>query len=367
MASTLLFASVFAAGLFFGPAMDETPPVPQKAHGMISRVYNVADLVIPISQAPVMVLGDEANSKDAETPKETAPSSRVKLEEVLMQLILTTVDPPCWSENGGKGTLNYYPLGMALVVNQTPDIQEQVADLLEALRRLQDVEVSVEIRLVTVSQAFFEARTPCEGGTNAKSRGIAKLKGLTFLDAKQLQQFMESAQEDRATVTMGTPRITVFDGQRATVSVSDELSYLTACKVVQVKDQAVVVPESQRLTAGFFLQVQPVVSADRRRVSMNIAGKLIEVDPVVDVVPVTTHLVSKDKKGKERMVPVQQLVQQPTVRTMTIRKSFEVADGKTVLMYWGTRMETKSEEGTAEPRVVLLLITPRVVINERDE
>src|SRR5262249_32463077 len=52
--------------------------------------------------------------------------------------------------------IDYYPLGMALVINQTPDIQEQVAELLQALRRLQDQEVAVEVRFITLAEQFFE-------------------------------------------------------------------------------------------------------------------------------------------------------------------------------------------------------------------
>src|SRR5262249_28493262 len=39
---------------------------------------------------------------------------------------------------------------------QTPDIQEQVQDLLAALRRLQDQEVAVEIRFISVAESFYE-------------------------------------------------------------------------------------------------------------------------------------------------------------------------------------------------------------------
>src|SRR5205085_8300391 len=78
------------------------------------------------------------------------------LEGLLMQLITHTVEPNSWEPVGGKGTIQYYPLGLALVVNQTQDIQEQIVDLLAALRRLQDLEVAIEMRLVSVSEAFFE-------------------------------------------------------------------------------------------------------------------------------------------------------------------------------------------------------------------
>ena len=83
-------------------------------------------------------------------------SQKDTLEDLLIRLIQHTVEPNSWSEVGGKGTVQYYPIGLALVVNQTPDIQEQIQDLLAALRRLQDQEVAIEMRLVSVSEAFFE-------------------------------------------------------------------------------------------------------------------------------------------------------------------------------------------------------------------
>ena len=57
---------------------------------------------------------------------------------------------------GGQGTIEYFPMTLSLVINQTPDIQEQVFDLLQALRRLQDVEVAVEIRLISIAEGFYE-------------------------------------------------------------------------------------------------------------------------------------------------------------------------------------------------------------------
>src|SRR5205814_2291259 len=61
-----------------------------------------------------------------------------------------------WQDASGPGTIDYHPLGMTLVINQTLDIHEQIADLLAALRRLQDQEVAIEVRLITIADAFFE-------------------------------------------------------------------------------------------------------------------------------------------------------------------------------------------------------------------
>src|SRR5262249_13816176 len=77
-------------------------------------------------------------------------------ENELIKLIQGTIEPQSWSDVGGKGTIQYFPLGLALVINQTQDIQEQIQDLLAALRRLQDLEVAIEMRLVSVSESVFE-------------------------------------------------------------------------------------------------------------------------------------------------------------------------------------------------------------------
>src|SRR5258708_16430854 len=78
------------------------------------------------------------------------------MEDVLIKLITNPIEPNSWAEMGGAGMIDYFPLGMALVVNQTPDIQEQIAELLAALRRLQDVEVAIEVRFITISESFYE-------------------------------------------------------------------------------------------------------------------------------------------------------------------------------------------------------------------
>ncbi|GIW80136.1 MAG: hypothetical protein KatS3mg105_1943 [Gemmatales bacterium] len=98
---------------------------------------------------PGQVHGQPQSSQAGRKPGQT-------LEDVLIKLITNTIDPHSWSQMGGPGTIDYFPLGMALVINQTPDIQEQVAELLAALRRLQDVEVAIEVRFISISESFYE-------------------------------------------------------------------------------------------------------------------------------------------------------------------------------------------------------------------
>jgi type II secretory pathway component GspD/PulD (secretin)/tetratricopeptide (TPR) repeat protein len=89
-------------------------------------------------------------------PASQVANQKDTIEDVLIKLIQNTISPQSWSSVGGPGTIEYFPLGKALVINQTPDIQEQVQELLNALRRLQDQEVAVEVKFITIAEAFYE-------------------------------------------------------------------------------------------------------------------------------------------------------------------------------------------------------------------
>lgn len=128
-------------GSAVGSPGDGTVSPGQSMSGSVSG--NGAPQRSPLPQAGAM------SSKQGRAPGQT-------MEDVLINLITNTIEPSSWAQMGGAGTIDYFPLGMALVVNQTPDIQEQIAELLAALRRLQDVEVAIEVRFITISESFYE-------------------------------------------------------------------------------------------------------------------------------------------------------------------------------------------------------------------
>jgi type II secretory pathway component GspD/PulD (secretin) len=77
-------------------------------------------------------------------------------ENELIQFIQETISPKSWAAMGGQGTINYFPMTMTLAINQNPQVQEDISDLLNSLRRLQDVEVAVEYRLISLDEDFYE-------------------------------------------------------------------------------------------------------------------------------------------------------------------------------------------------------------------
>jgi len=74
----------------------------------------------------------------------------------LIDLITSTVKPTTWDEVGGPGSIAPFETNLSIVVSQTQDVHEEIVDLLEQLRRLQDLQVTIEVRFITLNDNFFE-------------------------------------------------------------------------------------------------------------------------------------------------------------------------------------------------------------------
>lgn len=125
--------------------------------------------------------------------KGSIPSDTI--EDVLIGMIKNTIAPSSWSDAGGQATIEYWPLTGALVVNQTPDIQEQIQDLLNALRRLQDQEVAIEVRFITVAESFYE-RIGLDFNINIRTRNT-RLEPQLTTGQFQTDSFINAFRPDR--------------------------------------------------------------------------------------------------------------------------------------------------------------------------
>ena len=74
----------------------------------------------------------------------------------LIELITSTVAPTTWDEVGGPGAIQQFAGNLSLVISQTQEVHEEIADLLTQLRRLQDLQVTIEVRFITLNDNFFE-------------------------------------------------------------------------------------------------------------------------------------------------------------------------------------------------------------------
>jgi hypothetical protein len=466
---------VCLAGLAI-PVVAKPPDLPVKVEvdcrsapaQMVTRVHPVADLVIPIEKNPSLTINMSREEETAPPSKPaaaavTAPAASAVAplyaepaecaspcvypkssysdspctspsrptppqntqEDQLIKLIVDTIDPAGWSQRGGQATVEYFPLGMALVVNQTPAVQEQIADFLAALRRLQDAQVVVEMRLVTVPDSICErvgidfnalrlpsvqtaAPQPCPahgqpcpcpvsapqafrpfGFINQFAASQAPEAGVAFLDDAAVFAFMEASQGDPHTSVMAVPKMTVFNGQASTIRMMDNQFFVTSVKTVQGEHGATVfVPQNEPIATGLELSVQPTIAADRRFVRLELKVKQTNIDPVVPLYPVTTMITPIFEGGAiGQPVPFTQYLQQPKTNTLELQRALTVPDGGTVLL-GGLKKACPKPTNESQPILskvpylnrlfknvgyapeneqLLIMVTPRIVINEEEE
>jgi type II secretory pathway component GspD/PulD (secretin) len=382
------------------------------------------------------------------------------IEDVLMKLVTNTVAPSSWAEVGGAGTIDYYPIGMALVINQFEDIQEQIADLLDQLRRLQDLEVAIEVRIVSVSETFFE-RIGMDFSMNIKTDSITKnfepqlmsgqfkpagflndpspknvitgltpagtltpdldipLKsssfnmaippfggypnspgangglslGLAFLNDIQVFMFMEAAQGDRRFNVMQAPKLTAFNGASANITLSDVQFFVTDVQVFNVNGQIIFRPVNTAFPVGpgtpsVFLFIQPVVSADRRYVRLNMQPQMYTLSSaLVPLFPITAFITPTFEGGiVGQPIPFTQFIQQPIFNIIAVQTTVSVPDGGTVVLGGlKTLNEGRNEFGPPilskipylnrlfrntgygrDAQSTLILVTPRIIINREE-
>jgi hypothetical protein len=123
-----------------------TPPTSASSGQLKIVTYAVADLVYPIGS-------------DTPTAAPPGPGSYPQPGadfDPLIDLIVSTIDSETWQENGtGEGEIMSFPSNLSLVVSQTRQVHEQIADLLQQLRTLSVTVAAREIIPVIQSQAAY--------------------------------------------------------------------------------------------------------------------------------------------------------------------------------------------------------------------
>ncbi len=250
----------------------------------------------------------------------------------LIELITSTVSPSSWDQNGGAGSIAPFNTNLTLVVSQTQEIHEQIADLLQQLRRLQDLQVTIEVRFITLDDDYFEkigvdfnfnipthsnvgnlafgtsggpAAPPSQvvglspsssasAGFNSTSDGSVQFRqngaasaaipaftGLTvdttpasfgFAILSDIQAFflVQALLGDDRSNVLQAPKVTLFNGQQAFVSDTSQEPFVTSVIPVVGDFAAAQEPIITVLSEGTSLTVQAVVSPDNRFVRLTV-------------------------------------------------------------------------------------------------
>ncbi|MEQ8789666.1 MAG: M56 family metallopeptidase [Pirellulaceae bacterium] len=206
---------------------DETLQVTSKERARgetLAMVYAVADLVVPVAKT--------VRISKLEPGKRTQDKQPVVEFNSLVELITSTVAPDTWSNVGGSGAISPFETNLSLVVRQTRDVHEEIADLLEQLRRLQDIQVTLQVQTARVSAERFDwiSRHP------------------EVMQGEQLADFLSCLESHSDVAVRQGPKITLFNGQGLEWQLDKEFT---------------------GEAAPLMLQLQPVASGDRRHVRLS--------------------------------------------------------------------------------------------------
>jgi general secretion pathway protein D len=386
-------------------------------------------------------LGGANGYGNSRGPQDSAGAGGGFMPFELMNLIQTTISPNEWID--GTYSIAPYMQNLSLVISTTTEVHDQIAALLESLRKLQNIQVTIEVRFITLSDSFFEQigvdfdisyednieRMPYGDrgprvkigwdGSNPTADFDIKLNndfgvtpafgafdpgtgsriGFAILDDISAFFFLQAAQGDARTNVLQAPKVTLFDGQQASINDTVNRPFVMSIQPVvgdfAVAQQPIVVV----INEGTQLTVQAVVSDDKRFVRMTLMPYFSQIGEVntftfegrrrsqstnVERDPVTGEPIND---SEEEEVFEGTTVQQPTLATTSVSTTVSVPDGGTILLGGIKRMrEGRNERGVPilskipyisrlfrnvaigrDAQSLMMMVTPRIIIQEEEE
>ncbi len=376
--------------------------------------------------------------------------------DTLTDLITSTIHPTSWDEVGGPGTIQEFPTNLSLVISQTQEVHEQIRDLLAQLRRLQDLQVTIEVRYITLNDNFFEQigvdfqaditqkgnLTPSDspssslvvglqppGGSNGTftpnftsdlqipfTQGSYSLAVPPFGTPHQIGQFgfavlsdiqayflVNASQGDTRTNVLQAPKVTLFNGQMATVIDQTQTPFVISVIPVVGNFAVAQEPVIVVLSEGSLLTVQAVISNDRRFVRLTVVPFFSTIGDVTEFTfsgsSTTTNNTStaasatsggdttSNNTDDSTVTNTGVTVQLPSFSVVSVNTTVSVPDGGTVLLGGIKRLsEGRNEFGVPilskipyinrlfsnvgigrQTQSLMMMVTPRIIIQEEEE
>ncbi len=287
---------------------------------LFTRVYNVADLVVPVPHKILVEMVDPDRGYIGTT--EVSPAEAQPDFASLVELFKSTVAPDTWDEVGGWGTIRPLPTNLSLVVSQREETHKEIVELLEQLRRMQDMRVTLKTVMFDLPRDEQE-RAPFDFDSES---------GHLVLDSDQVQTLMETVNGTRRANVIQTPPISLLNGQRADMSIP-----------LGAEDG------SKRRHGLLF---ESVIAEDRRAVRLRLAvngrdGFEAPAECPRVAVPDGQALLVEIT---DRLGPDEPSTTSPLAGTIS---------------YLSRLFSDRSEE--VSPKRVFVLVTPKIVVEEEDE
>lgn len=346
--------------------------------GQVQVNYSVHDLITPIPDYPGREINIQPSGGVVESDEEFEErEANVINPSVLEDLIRRIIAPDSWDADPAN-TIRITETG-TMVVSQTPDVQTAIADLLDDLREATGIMVDIQARFMKVEDNFLEdigvdfrglgqpgpgtngqdfndfgdaAQTDlagqigngndigaffdegADGGYRARLENLYDLQlgndeingsgGLsfqwTFLNDLELQLILRAVSKSERIELVTAPRIVVHNNARANLAVLNQVAYVKDFDVEIAQAASIADPIVDVIQDGVILDVRPVVSADRRFITMELRPTVANLTrPIAE--RVTTL-------GSQNSVTIQL----PEVEIQRVRTSIPIPDGGTVML-----------------------------------
>lgn len=218
------------------------PPGPERpATGLIDKVYPVADLVVPVLTGPI-VIAEDGKAVNREGPQLTDPDFETLIDRIRMVCF-----PSSWQGKGGHGTIMPATNSLSLVIRQRATVHQSIAQTLDQLRRLQDVQVILATERLNIPAHSELAEYVAKNDLAALQPVVDNPQRRVWLVTDEDVQSLKKA----GSISQKLPRVTAFNGQGVEL------------KLPAGGDKLAVLP---------LIALQPVVAADYRSIRLQVTA-----------------------------------------------------------------------------------------------
>ena len=373
---------------------------------LVQKIYDVRDLTFQIQNfpGPELGLGGGGGGGAVVAPP---PPARIVAPNTLQDMIKRVIRPNSW----GAGNTSITEQNGKLIVVHQPEVHAQISQLLEDFRKSQTLQVHVEARYLDVNQGFLEeigmhwggspavnwtplnnnfdgSHPTLPGGTpgawdgsygrpdggpgfienmaaswyqhrgtgSSLSRSNIGMSGahlgLVYLGNFQLQGVLDAVKSEQKGTVLFAPRLTMFNNQRAHMFVGRQTSYISGWSSSGDRFTPDV---NTAILDGVSLDVRPIVSHDRRYITMELRPTLVRPADQRSF----TAAGGRDDDDDDDDNGGGLNFSLPELEVRTIRTVVTVPDGGTVLLS-GLMTETQRNEHQGIPFLMNLPVVGRL-------
>ncbi len=347
--------------------------------GQVLRFYEVRDLIRPITDFPGREINIQPSGGVPEIDEEfDEREALIITEDNLEPLIRDNIATESWDADPNNSLT--FSQG-TMVVYQTPEVHEQIRKLLDDLREATGIMVDIQARFLTVEDNFLEDIGVDFRGLGAPGLGTnaffndfgdstaqqvlgteigsdtdvgafldenenGDLRGRsenlfdsflgdedvltgsgglqvqwTYLSDLQLEMILTATAKSERVELVTAPRVLVFNTARSNLSVINQVAYVQDFDVEIAQAASIADPIINIVEDGVILDVRPVVSADRRFLTIELRPTVAELQR-----PIRNFTTSLGVSGNSVTI------QLPELDISRVRTSIPMPDGGTVLL-----------------------------------